>query len=694
MDTSAAESSRLSSGAILSMNSPAFTYSPGWQVDAQGADPPEPADPWQMPAGVVEFTYTGQNLALLLAQSDYWGYLYVTVDGAPANRLARIPGNRNSQGLEAGYTTLYAPDRTVPAWHLVHVADADGSATPHTVRIEVWRSWGQIPLRGVAVDPPLPQSPPLIPRLLLAGLGLMLLAGSLLGMRLARPFSALFSALWRWMPRPVWRVPTLTRAAALTLTLTGSAVLALAIWQDLWWLAWIGLGLVGLAGIAHPAWWLSALAAGLPFYYGVTVPLLPARHFGLLDAGLYFGMGVLLLHMALFPRPDSLPNPAPGSASAGRQFAPHAPWLWLLIGWSLIATLAAAYAPQAVYEWRTVFLAGGLFWLLLHTGAPATGGGWTAAHRLILAGWLVGGTLMAGLALWQYAASTMLITAEGVSRVRGLYGSPNNLALYLDRTVLVAVGLALYLPATTPHSTARMRLLLWSAAGVQLAALLLTFSKGALLLGLPAGFAMLWLGGLLLSPRDRAAPRRVWFNRPHWWLAGLALVALLVMIPFLGTERFRNLLDFSQGTGFLRLQLWRSSLAMAWDHWLAGVGPDNFLYAFRSRYLLPAAWEEPNLNHPHNVLLDGWTRLGVPGLILVVGWLANGLKPLVQRAWQTRTGSANNNKPLSALPVWIAILSASAGALAHGLLDVSYALPDLMLTWVLLFHLGWAARQD
>lgn len=58
---------------------------------------------------------------------------------------------------------------------------------------------------------------------------------------------------------------------------------------------------------------------------------------------------------------------------------------------------------------------------------------------------------------------------------------------------------------------------------------------------------------------------------------------------------------------------------MALDHPLLGVGPDNFLYAYRSGYLLPSAWQEPNLNHPHTLLLDWWTRLGIPG-VCCWGW--------------------------------------------------------------------------
>ena len=129
-------------------------------------------------------------------------------------------------------------------------------------------------------------------------------------------------------------------------------------------------------------------------------------------------------------------------------------------------------------------------------------------------------------------------------------------------------------------------------------------------------------------------------------VGALGLFCLLMLIPFLGTERFQRLFDFRQGTSFLRLQLWRGSLQMALDHPWLGVGPDNFLYAYRSTYLLPAAWEEPSLNHPHNWILDWWTRLGLPGLAL-------GLLPGVWEDWQ----------PV----VWRAVCGVVAGSLSVGL---------------------------
>ena len=62
------------------------------------------------------------------------------------------------------------------------------------------------------------------------------------------------------------------------------------------------------------------------------------------------------------------------------------------------------------------------------------------------------------------------------------------------------------------------------------------------------------------------------------------------------------------------------------------VGLDNFLYAYRGRYILDAAWQEPNLNHPHNIVLDFATRLpGVdPRRLALLGWSMGGA--LVPRA--------------------------------------------------------------
>jgi O-antigen ligase len=222
-----------------------------------------------------------------------------------------------------------------------------------------------------------------------------------------------------------------------------------------------------------------------------------------------------------------------------------------------------------------------------------------------------------------------------------------------------------------------MRWLWITLAAPQALAWLLTFSKGSLLLAAPAmALVLLAGGGWLLRRQGRSL-------RPLWVLLGIGVAGLLVLAPFLGAERFQRLFDLGQGTGFLRLQLWRSAWEMGLDHPLRGVGPDNFLYAYRSGYLLPSAWQEPNLNHPHNLLLDFWTRLGLPGLALGLVWLGLGTWQIMH--W-LRRGPQH--------PLALGALAATAAALAHGLIDVSYALPELMIVWVWLFGLGASFRRE
>jgi O-antigen ligase len=209
---------------------------------------------------------------------------------------------------------------------------------------------------------------------------------------------------------------------------------------------------------------------------------------------------------------------------------------------------------------------------------------------------------------------------------------------------------------------------------------------------------VLWLGGWWLL-RQSGQP-----TRPLWLLAGLAALGCLAMAPFLGTERFQRLLDFSQGTGFLRIQLWRSAWQMALDHLPFGVGPDNFLYTYRSGYILPEAWQEPNLNHPHNWLLDWWTRLGLIGLALGLGFWASGIAKLWRRfraADEALSGEGVGDVALTNAAlvderrIWaLGFLAASLAALAHGWIDLSYALPDLMIVWCTMFFLLGETGSD
>jgi O-antigen ligase len=105
------------------------------------------------------------------------------------------------------------------------------------------------------------------------------------------------------------------------------------------------------------------------------------------------------------------------------------------------------------------------------------------------------------------------------------------------------------------------------------------------------------------------------------------------------------------------------------------VGLDNFLYAYRGRYILDAAWKEPNLNHPHNIILDFATRLGLLGLV-AGGWLVSWLGRLL---WK-----AKKQVSLDWLPVAVGFAGAFVDMLAHGLVDHSFFLVDLAFVFYLM----------
>jgi O-antigen ligase len=120
------------------------------------------------------------------------------------------------------------------------------------------------------------------------------------------------------------------------------------------------------------------------------------------------------------------------------------------------------------------------------------------------------------------------------------------------------------------------------------------------------------------------------------------------------------------------MRLWQSSWRMIADQPMLGYGLDNFLYAYRDFYVQRDVIQERGLSHPHNVLLDVWTRLGLPGLILG-GLIVAGNVRLAREA--LRAGRDERRA------VAAAALGMQVYALAHGLVDNSVFLVDLASAW-------------
>jgi O-antigen ligase len=324
----------------------------------------------------------------------------------------------------------------------------------------------------------------------------------------------------------------------------------------------------------------------------------------------------------------------------------------------------ATYRQVALREFRVVFLEGALFYALLRLAVRSP-----RAYRRVVEGWLLGATAISAIGIGQLIAGRDLITAEGVSRVRGFYGSPNNLALYLGRALPMLLVVAWQ--GIGHERGDRVRRTIYGIAALPvLVALLFTLSRGALLLGLPA--AVLALGW---AQRNRQAT---------WIALGALGVLALLLVPFAFTERFRTLFDLSRGTGFFRLRLWRSALAMIADRPFTGVGLDNFLYFYRSHYVLPSAWGELNLSAPHNLLLDAWTRLGVGG-VAVMTWL---FVAFFRSAWRELEAVASDRRVLI-----LGLLAAMVTIVAHGLVDHAIFLIDLSYVFGLLLAMTHPPRS-
>ncbi len=636
------------------VNHPAVRYSAGWRVVPAAADPSASGDH-------LTYTFWGSETALRVQGGPFWAYYRVTVDGQPANALPR-----DTSG--AAYLVLYDPlaeERTVTLARAL-------PAGRHEVTIEAQGGWGQWALRGIQIreaTPSLPLSWPNWRALLLMAVVLAAAWCGLMGMpwlvragpgadadrqraangRLPSAVEAIVgraSLSWSGRPDAVWY----GLAAILLLVCLFSQWL----WLDL--ASLVGLGLLFLArgdvalpliAFAIPLWPRPKVLAGLEFsLYELLIWLAVAA------AGVRAFAPVFLAAWRFAGAP-------PGRVRIGRLRSLDWPMLAFLAT-GFVATLAAPRTDVALREFRTVFLLAALFYALVtRTRLPQ---GQRVSAWPLLYGLLAGMTFISLIALWQFVTGQGRIDVEGVGRVRAFYGSPNNLALVLDR--VAPLGLALAAFGAWPARRSAERVVWWAATGIMALACVLTFSKGALLLGLPVGVATVLVGGAWRS-------RQRW---PLWTLAGLAVVGGLGLLLLMRTPRFADLTNLDAGTGFFRLRLWQSAWNMLADHPWLGVGPDNFLYAYRTRYVLPDAWQELNLSHPHNIVLDLGTRLGLIGLI-VGGWA---LGDSIRRGWRLfRLGDAMTWPPA------LGLLAGLLAALAHGLIDNSLFLIDLMALFAL-----------
>ncbi|MBN1992278.1 MAG: O-antigen ligase family protein [Anaerolineae bacterium] len=612
-------------------------YSSGWRMALTQADIPR-----HQPR-TLTIPFEGTRLDLTVQRGPYRGYLWVTVDGQPAPALPQDEQGRS-------YVVLYDPLRGNE-----EVTLGQGSSSgAHEAIIEAEGGWGQWAISGWTVYDEAGTRPSWVVLLLSSTLAVV----SGLGLSLSF-FPALIKLSKKGGAVAIAYYAKLGESGQLIFTFA----LALAFYFAPGWLALVLLPLLALALLLRPDLGLVLIALNVSFF--LATKQLPGQRFSPVELALAlttFGF----IGRWVFSQITNYKLQIPKLKSLD--------WAALaLVILSYLATLAAPNFGVSMREWRVLVAESVLFYFLVRLGrdfGPSganTAPGWRWAWRLVDA-FVAGAALHALLALYLYFFTNQSITAEGVRRVIGpLYGSPNNLSVFLDRAwpVLLAVAFLPGLPQAN-EATAKIRRWLYGAGFMVVSvALFLTFSKGALLLGLPACIGLMTLFYALRHHK------RYWRRMIIITIGCLAVIGL-ALLPLSQTQRFRATFDFNQGsTGFFRLKLWQASLAMLRDNWPLGVGLDNFLYQYRTRYILPAAWQEPNLSHPHNIVLDFGTRLGMGGIILLL-WLQVAFWANARRLYQK-----------TAAPLVLGLMGSMVVFLSHGLVDNAYFLVDLAFTFFL-----------
>ncbi|MGD8968665.1 MAG: hypothetical protein PVI07_14240, partial [Anaerolineae bacterium] len=500
------------------------TYEGSWRVGSLGADV------GRVSGDQASFRFEGTRVALTVRRGPHRAFLYVTVDGKPANVLPRDETGR-------AYVVLYDETSTVAT---VPLATGLEPAV-HRVVVVAEGGQGQWPLVDWRVGAARVQDGTVRK---LAGLTPVALVLGALLVREAR--------------RIDWTVPAGTFLAWPEWAQTASVVALTGLFWASAALSW-GRDLSPMGFSWLPASWLVLSLATLPVLtllltlrldLGLALVALTAP-FYLVPGGMFYGaLGlpeVLVVLCAVaygvyravcrpsthptgnlvssplqsegLNRPDlarpGSPDPGRGRGSgdplratldlpsvpihraAGLDYA-----VALLLLAAIVSSAAATDRLAAVFELRAVFLLPALYYALLRL-VPLDSG----ARQRIVDGFVLGGLGVALVGLGQVAVGRNLVVAEGgLPRLQSVYHSPNNVGLYLGRVWPFLLAAVVGRPvrrgsrlssAECPQSEHTGRRWFYALAlGPVTLALALSFSRGALLLALPAAILVMgWLAG-------------------------------------------------------------------------------------------------------------------------------------------------------------------------------------------------------
>ena len=652
---------------------PHARYSGVWQFSELGAD-----IGWLNPSDSrLEFDFYGADVAMLLREDDYVAFLYPSVDDSPANAT-----QKDSSGN--AYIFLRSNSRE-PELNLVPVS-TDLALERHKLQAVAHQGWDRWAIAGYAVssgDLAEPYDRQIWLGLFATVLSILLCLHSVMTAPwgnwlppltlLATGMSAtlhlllsgvtsvfmMLALLWTWnSPRPslLMRDEVNILLALLTggaLYLSPSLLLSLVFLAALFALFYHRLE----TGLILTLFWAPFFLFPVELYRFafpmVEVMILVTAAAGAVKFLVALGKELQMSNVdyPILSRRSLAPIRLMDLAVAS------------LAALALISLLWTQRLDTAHTELRALIFEPLAFYVLLRALRPSR-----ATLCQLFAALLAAAVVVSLIGYYMYFFRDIVITAEaGVKRLYSVYGSPNNVALLLGRAIPVALGFLL-LPVER-----RMRAFAGVSLVIMFPAMLLTQSVGAILLGIPAGLVVI---SLARFERKSIAP-----------LIGAGLLGgVAFAILTRASARFANAIDFSSGTNFFRLRLWESTLAIIRERPLTGIGMDQFLYYVGGQYLKPDAIWDRDQSHPHNFLLDFWTRLSVFGLLafLVIQLLF--WRSAINLWRRLRRGDA------LLFAMLLALMGSMAGLLAHGLIDNSVFVVDL--AYIFMFQLAALLRLE
>lgn len=192
-------------------------------------------------------------------------------------------------------------------------------------------------------------------------------------------------------------------------------------------------------------------------------------------------------------------------------------------------------------------------------------------------------------------------------RIAGPLGDPN----FFAQILIIALPLAFFI--TRAESSRRIRIFGWISAAAILAAIVLSYSRGAMLSVLIMG--ALTVAVIRIRPSTLA-------------LAAALAIGGIILLPRGVTERFITIEEILPGSEALhpdssfqkRRLLTGSALAMFLDNPLIGVGAGNFTtffneYSERVGSVSREYEDSDERNYPHNLYLEIGAETGVLGLL-------------------------------------------------------------------------------